>query len=257
MKMATWNVNSLKVRLPHVLEWLNKEAPDCLCLQETKCPDPDFPEAEFREAGYTSLFNGQKTYNGVAILSRRPPENPVRDIPGFEDPQKRVIAATVNGIRIVNVYIPNGQDLNTDKFAYKMTWLGHLSDYLNGLQPSGRPVIVTGDFNITPGDLDVWDPEGMRDQIFCSKDERDHLNRLFEMGFVDVFRKENPELRQYSWWDYRQGMFRQNKGLRIDLILASLPLASLHRHSLIDPEPRKAERPSDHTPVVATFDVAI
>ncbi|MHB1563804.1 MAG: exodeoxyribonuclease III [Leptospirillum sp.] len=254
MKLASWNVNSLKVRLDQVKDWLSANTPDCLCLQETKTTNEDFPHSTFLEMGYQSLFNGQKTYNGVAILSRHPLRDPVYDIPGFDDHQKRVISADVNGIRVVNCYIPNGQDLGTEKFQYKMEWLTALTKYLETLKPRNLPVILTGDFNITPTDLDLWDPEGMRDQIFCSKEEREHLQRMFDMGFSDCFRQENPETRQYSWWDYRQGMFRQNKGLRIDLILASAPLKPLHRHSFIDPDPRRSERPSDHTPVVSEFD---
>ena len=254
MKLASWNVNSLKVRLDQVKDWLSANTPDCLCLQETKTTNEDFPHSDFLEMGYQSLFNGQKTYNGVAILSRHPLRDPVYDIPGFDDHQKRVISADINGIRIVNCYIPNGQDLGTEKFQYKMEWLTALTKYLETLKPRNLPVILTGDFNITPTDLDLWDPEGMRDQIFCSKEEREHLQRMFDMGFSDCFRQENPETRQYSWWDYRQGMFRQNKGLRIDLILASAPLKPLHRHSFIDPDPRRSERPSDHTPVVSEFD---
>jgi len=253
MKLASWNVNSLKVRLDQVQEWLRKNNPDCLCLQETKTTNEDFPHSAFLEMGYQSLFNGQKTYNGVAILSRHPPRDPVYDIPGFDDQQKRVIAADINGIRVINCYIPNGQDLGTEKFQYKMKWLSALIRYLESLAPKDRPVIVTGDFNITPTDLDLWDPEGMRDQIFCSKEERDHLQKIFNLGFSDCFRQDNPDKKQYSWWDYRQGMFRQNKGLRIDLVLASDPLKELHTHSFIDPEPRKSERPSDHTPVVSEF----
>ncbi len=253
MKLATWNVNSLKVRLEQVQQWLVDNSPDCLCLQETKTTNEDFPHSIFTEMGYNSLYNGQKTYNGVAILSKHPVKDPVYDIPGYDDHQKRVVSADIGGIRVVNCYIPNGQDLGTEKFLYKMEWLAALTKYLETLHPKDHPVIVTGDFNIAPTDLDLWDPDGMRDQIFCSKDERDHLQRIFDLGFSDCFRQDNPEVRQYSWWDYRQGMFRQNKGLRIDLVLASAPLKEVHRRSFIDPAPRKSERPSDHTPVISEF----
>jgi exodeoxyribonuclease-3 len=253
MKIATWNVNSLKVRLPQVQEWIARNRPDILCLQETKIPDPMFPVEAFRELGYEAAFSGQPTYNGVAILSNRP----VRDIrvgfPDWSDDHRRMISATIDGIRIINVYIPNGQDLDTPKYAYKLEWLDHLIAMLSSLEPSHNPVVLLGDFNIAPGDLDVWDPEGIKGQLFVSEPERSRFTAIVGLGFVDLFRDRNPESRRFSWWDYRMGNFRRDRGLRIDLILGSRTLSGACTEVLIDRDARKYERPSDHAPVTACF----
>jgi exodeoxyribonuclease III len=237
MKIATWNVNSLKVRLPHVLDWLASAAPDALCLQELKCEDKNFPLAEIEAAGYHALFNGQKTYNGVAILSRKPLENPVRDIPGFEDEQKRVVAGTLDGVRIVSAYFPNGQAVGSEKFAYKMRWLEALNGWLAAELAASPALVLAGDYNIAPEDR-------------VSVPERAAFQALLGLGLTDAFRLfEQPE-KSYSWWDYRQFAFRRNFGLRIDHLLVSAPLVARSQACTIDKAPRKLERPSDHTPVV-------
>ena len=253
MRLATWNVNSLKVRLPHVLDWLVTADCDVLCLQETKLTDDKFPAAELEGAGYAVAFNGQKTYNGVAILSRLPMHDVVRDIPDYADAQKRVIAATINGVRIACAYIPNGQSLESDKYRYKLEWLDALQTYMRTLQSTYTHVALMGDYNIAPEDRDVHDPATWKDQVLVSLPERAHFQTLIDLGFNDCFRLfEQPE-KMYSWWDYRMLGFRRNAGLRIDHILASSALAATCRACVIDKEPRRREQPSDHTPVVADF----
>jgi len=255
MKIATWNVNSLKVRLPHVLEWLDAARPDVLVLQEIKQETAAFPADTFVEAGYHGVASGQKTYNGVALLSRKPSQDHVTDLPGFDDPQRRVLAATVDGVRIVNLYVPNGSEVGSEKYAYKLDWLKALRRFLADELATFERLVVLGDFNIAPEDRDVYDPEKWGDAILCSPAERAALRELLELGLVDVFRQfEQPE-KSFSWWDYRAAGFRRNAGLRIDLILASPALAAACRASFIDREPRTWDRPSDHTPVVAEFSV--
>lgn len=253
MKIATWNVNSMKVRLPHVVEWLRAHEPDVLVLQEIKQQSDAFPAAELADIGYRSLANGQKTYNGVAVVSRAEPRDPVTELPGLDDPQRRVLATTVDDVRIIDLYVPNGQSVGSDKYEYKLGWLASLKDFLGGELRNHERVVVLGDFNIAPADEDVYDPEKWGDAILCSPDERAALRRLFDLGFDDVFRKfEQPE-KSFSWWDYRAAGFRRNAGLRIDLILTNGAMTEACTASYVDREPRAWERPSDHAPVVAEF----
>jgi exodeoxyribonuclease-3 len=253
-KIATWNVNSLKVRLSHVLDWLAAEKPDVLALQETKTVDENFPSQEIEAAGYRAAFAGQKTYNGVATLSLALGEEVVTDLPGLEDPQRRILASTIDGIRVINVYVPNGKEVGSDKYAYKLGWLEKLRGYV-ATEISRHPrLVVLGDFNIAPEDRDVHDPEEWRGKILCSDPERAALGALCGVGLSDLFRRFEQEERLFSWWDYRMLGFRRNHGLRIDLILGSKPLAEACTSCRIDKEPRGRERPSDHTPVVADFD---
>jgi exodeoxyribonuclease III len=243
----------LNVRLPHVLEWLDAQQPDILALQEIKLPTEAFPEVEFAEIGYRSIASGQKTYNGVATVCRDEPLDPVTDFPGFEDPQRRILATTIGGVRIVDLYAPNGQAVGTDKYAYKLSWLAASRDFLEGELENHSKLVVLGDFNIAPDDRDVYDPEKWGDAILCSVPERDALRELLNLGLTDVFRKFDQAEKSYSWWDYRAAGFRRNAGLRIDLILASAAMSEACRASYIDKEPRTWERPSDHAPVVAEF----
>lgn len=257
MNIATWNVNSIKVRLPQVLDWLAARQPDVLALQETKLEDNHFPRLELREAGYYSVFCGQKAYNGVALLARaaalEPPADVTTDFPGLDDPQRRVLAATVGGVRVVNLYVVNGQAVGSEKYAYKLRWLEAAGGFIAQELARHERLVVLGDFNIAPEDRDVHDPESWREQILCSTPERAALRRLLDLGLEDVFRRfEQPE-KSFSWWDYRQAGFRRNLGLRIDLILASRALAAACTACEIDTAPRRLERPSDHAPVLATF----
>jgi len=253
MKIATWNVNSLKVRLPHVLDWLATTQSDVLCLQETKMEDKVFPYAELEAAGYHAVHNGQKTYNGVAILARCVLEDVRLDIPDFADEQKRVVAATVNGLRVVCAYMPNGQEVGSDKYQYKLRWLAALADYLRGELQRFPQLALLGDYNIAPEDRDVHDPAAWKDQILCSEPERAAFRAFLDLGLADAFRLFPQAEKLYSWWDYRQMGFRLNRGLRIDHILLSAPLATACRACVIDKAPRKLERPSDHAPVMATL----
>jgi len=250
MKLATWNVNSLKVRLPHLLEFLARHSPDAMCLQETKCEDAAFPAAAIEAAGYRWVHDGQKTYNGVALVSRDEPRDVSRGIPGFADLQKRVIAAEVAGVRVVSVYCPNGQSVGSDKYEYKLRWFAALASWLGDELSAGKPVAVLGDYNVAPEDRDVHDPEAWRGQVLTSDAERAALRAITALGFIDAFRLfEQPE-KSYSWWDYRMAAFRRNLGLRIDHILLSTTLAGRCRSCMIDVEPRRLERPSDHAPVI-------
>ncbi|HET7834155.1 MAG TPA: exodeoxyribonuclease III [Gallionella sp.] len=250
MKLATWNVNSLKVRLPQVLEWLAANPVDVLCLQETKLQDHDFPLAELEAAGYHSICSGQKTYNGVAILSRAPGGDVQVGLPNFDDEQKRVIAATFDGVRAVCIYVPNGQSVVSDKYQYKLAWLEALRGWLQDELARNPHLVLLGDYNIAPEDRDVYDPEAWRGNVLVSEPEREHFRNLLQLGLRDSFRLfEQPE-KTYSWWDYRMMAFRRNNGLRIDHILVSDPLAAQCKSCVIDRAPRKLERPSDHTPVV-------
>ena len=255
MKIATWNVNSLKVRLPHVLDWLAVARPDALCLQETKTEDTGFPFAELEAAGYQALHNGQKTYNGVAILARSAPADVARDLPGFDDPQKRLIAATVDGVRLVCAYMPNGQEVGADKYRYKLQWLAALRDWLRGELARHPRLALLGDFNIAPEDRDVHDPEAWREKILCSTPERAAFRDFLDLGLADAFRLFAQPEKSYSWWDYRMMAFRRNIGLRIDHVLLSPELAKTCRACTIDKAPRKLERPSDHAPVIAELAV--
>jgi len=253
MKIATWNVNSMNVRLPHVLEWLAANKPDALVVQEIKQVTGAFAVDAFSEIGYASLANGQKTYNGVAVVSRTEPTDPVLEFPNFDDPQRRVLATTVDGVRILNLYIPNGQSVGSDKYEYKLAWLGALHTFLKDELTKHEKLVVLGDFNIAPADEDVHDPEKWGSEILCSPKEREALNGLLALGLTDVFRKFDQPEKSFSWWDYRAAGFRRNAGLRIDLILASPAMAQSCSASYVDKEPRAWERPSDHAPVVAEF----
>ena len=255
MRIATWNVNSLRVRLPQLLEWLAASAPDVVALQETKLSDADFPAAELLAAGYHSAYAGQKTYNGVATLARAEPGDVLRDLPGYDDPQRRVLAASVAGVRVINLYVPNGQSVGSDKFHYKLGWLRALRGWLRQELAAHQRLVVLGDFNIAPEDRDVHDPAAWAGSVLVSPEERAALRDTLALGLIDVFRKFDQPLQSFSWWDYRAGAFRRNHGLRIDLLLASPMLADRCTACAIDREPRRAERASDHTPVVATFDI--
>ena len=250
MKLATWNVNSLGVRMPHLLDWLASAQPDVAVLQETKLVDEKFPHAELKEAGYHAAFFGQKTYNGVALLSREPAQDIVRNIPGHGDEQARVIAGTVGGVRIVGAYFPNGQAPGSEKFSYKMGWLDALRGWLATELAAHPKLVLMGDFNIAPEDRDVCDPVAWAGQIHCTPEEREHFQQLLSLGLHDAFRLFEQEPKLYSWWDYRMLAFRRNQGLRIDHILVSEALKARVAACTIDKLPRKAERPSDHAPVV-------
>jgi exodeoxyribonuclease-3 len=253
MRLATWNVNSLKVRLPHVLDWLATSDVDVLCLQELKLTEDKFPYAELKAAGYAAAVNGQKTYNGVAILSRLPMADVALDIADYTDAQKRVIAATIEGVRVVCAYCPNGQSIESDKYRYKLDWYDALDGYVATELLKHPRLALVGDYNIAPADTDVHDPAAWAGQVLVSEPERDKWRKLIARGFSDCFRRfEQPE-KSYSWWDYRMMAFRRNMGMRIDHILASAELAPLCRACVIDRAPRKREQPSDHAPVVADF----
>ncbi|MDR3387788.1 MAG: exodeoxyribonuclease III [Rudaea sp.] len=254
MKIASWNVNSLNVRLPHLIEWLGSAAPDVVALQETKLENSKFPVDAIAAAGYRCIFSGQKTYNGVAILARDETGEALTDIPGLDDPQRRILAATVGGVRIVNLYVVNGQAVGSEKFAYKLAWLAKVRDFLAAEMQRFPQMIVLGDFNIAPDDRDVYDPTTWHEQILCSTPERTALKSLLDLGLHDSFRLFTPDGGHYSWWDYRQAGFRRNLGLRIDLILASDALRRRCRAATIDRTPRTWERPSDHTPVLLEMD---
>jgi exodeoxyribonuclease-3 len=253
VKIATWNVNSLKVRLPHVLEWLGASQPDVLVLQEIKQVTEAFPAEELAAAGYRSIANGQKTYNGVAILSRNATSEPVLEFPDFDDPQRRVLAATIDGVRVINLYIPNGSEVGSEKYAYKLGWLSTLRDFLADELTRHERLVVLGDFNIAPADEDVHDPVAWGEAILCSPQERQALQELLALGLADVFRKFDQAEKTFSWWDYRAAGFRRNAGLRIDLILTSDAMTTACTGCYVDKEPRTWERPSDHAPVVAEF----
>lgn len=254
MKIATWNVNSLRVRLPHLLDWLAAAQPDVVGLQELKCVEEQFPFDELKAAGYDAVVNGQKTYNGVAILSRHPIENVTRDMPAFADEQKRVIAATINGVRVVNVYVVNGQSVGSEKYDYKLRWLAALHDSLKSELAAHAQLAIVGDFNIAPAPEDTHDPAQWEGNILCSDAERAALQKLLALGLQDSLRLKVPApTPAFTWWDYRQAGFRRNLGLRIDHILATAPLAARLQDCIVDTAPRKLERPSDHAPVVAHF----
>ncbi len=250
MKLATWNVNSLGVRLPQLLDWLAVQQPEVLVLQETKLTDDKYPQAEIMAAGWHSLWFGQKTYNGVALLSRSPATEVVKNIPGFDDPQARVVAATVHGLRVVGAYFPNGQAPGTEKFAYKMAWLTALHGWLRDELSRHPRLVLMGDYNIAPEDRDVFDPVAWAGQIHCTDEERAHFRALCGLGLVDAFRLFEHPPRTWSWWDYRNLAFRKNQGLRIDHILVSQALQAQVAAWSIDKLPRKNERPSDHAPVL-------
>lgn len=254
MKIATWNVNSMNVRAPHVIEWLQSTDTDVLVLQEIKQLTEKFPTADLEAIGYQSIASGQKTYNGVAVISKLPISDAVFDIPDLDDPQRRVLASTVDDTRIINLYVPNGSEVGSEKYAYKLKWLAALQKLVQQEIKQHEKLVVLGDFNIAPADADVHDPEAWGEDILCSPAERKALTDLLDLGLNDVFRKfEHPE-KTFSWWDYRAAGFRRNAGLRIDLILTTNALTQTCTASYVDKEPRAWERPSDHAPVVAEFD---
>ena len=250
MKLATWNINSLTVRLPQVLDWLLAHPVDVLVLQELKLTDDRFPFTAFAQAGYAAQCFGQKTYNGVALLARSPATDIVRNIPGFADEMARVISATVDGVRVIGAYFPNGQEPGSEKFEYKMSWLKALRQWLREELVRHPRLVLMGDYNITFDDADVWDPVGLKDSIHCTEDERYQLRALISLGLHDAFRLFPQAPKSYSWWDYRDFAFRRNHGLRIDHILVSEALKPQVKACLIDKIPRTNERPSDHAPVV-------
>jgi len=253
MKLATWNVNSLAVRLPQLLAWLAAKPVDAIVLQETKLTDDKFPHAEIEAAGYQVQWFGQKTYNGVALLSRTPATDIVKNIPGFADEQARAIAGTVGGVRVVGGYFPNGQAPDSDKFVYKMAWLDALRAWLAAELKTHEKLVLLGDFNIAPEDRDVYDPVAWAGQIHCTPEERGHFQQLLGLGLVDAFRLFEQPPKSWSWWDYRNLAFRKNQGLRIDHVLVSEALKPAVAGCAIDKLPRKNERPSDHAPVVVTL----
>ena len=249
MKIASWNVNSLNVRLPHLQRWLDEAKPDVVALQETKQEDHKFPEDALLELGYRSVFCGQKTYNGVAIVSRLPFSGEcITAIPGFEDPQKRVLAATVGDVRIVDLYVVNGEAVGSEKFDYKLRWLAAVREWLREEIATHANLVVLGDFNIAPDDRDVHDPKRWHEKILCSTPEREAYRSLLDLGLHDSFRLFNDEAGHHSWWDYRLAAFQRGWGLRIDLVLVSEALKARCAAAGIDREPRTWERPSDHTP---------
>ena len=255
-RIATWNVNSLRIRLPQVLQLLEAAQPDVLALQETKMVDADFPLEEIKMAGYQVAYSGQKTYNGVAILSKTKPVAPViTDFPGFTDPQRRILGIKINDIAILNLYVPNGSEVGSEKFQYKLTWLTHLKSYTRSLLKENKKVILLGDFNIAPDERDVHDPDEWEGKVLFSEQERDLLQQILDEGLLDCFRLFEQEEGSFSWWDYRAAAFRRNRGLRIDHILISKPLQQKCLGCRIDKSMRKLERPSDHAPVIAEFDL--
>ncbi|MBS0587757.1 MAG: exodeoxyribonuclease III [Proteobacteria bacterium] len=250
MKIATWNVNSLKVRLPQVIDWLQANQPDMLCLQETKLTDENFPVEEIAAAGYQSIFTGQKTYNGVAILSKRQGNEVIAGIPKFADEQKRVIAATYDDVRVISVYVPNGDTVESEKYSYKLRWLPALTEWLQQELKDYKKLAILGDFNIAPEDRDVYDPQLWQGKVLCSQPERAAFNDLLKLGLADSFRLFEQAEKSYTWWDYRMMAFRLNRGLRIDHILLSNELTGACMTCIIDKATRKLERPSDHAPVM-------
>ncbi|UZD56093.1 exodeoxyribonuclease III [Caldimonas aquatica] len=253
MKLATWNVNSLAVRLPQLMDWLAQHQPDVVALQETKLTDEKFPHQALRDAGYHACWFGQRTYNGVALLSREPVDDVVKNIFGFADEQARVIAGSVRGLRVIGAYFPNGQAPGTDKFEYKLQWMRALRDWVREELARHPKLVLMGDFNIAPEDRDVYDPVAWTGQIHCTDEERHHFRELLALGLHDAFRLFEQPPKSWSWWDYRNLAFRKNQGLRIDHILVSDALRPAVEACGIDKAPRKNERPSDHAPVVLTL----
>lgn len=253
MKIASWNVNSLRVRLEQVVKWLEAEQPDVLVLQETKTVDEQFPEEDIKAAGYHVVYAGQKTYNGVAIISKLPAEDVTYDLPNLEDPQRRILAATINGVRILDLYVVNGSEVGSEKFAYKLDWMEKVTDWVANEVKLHSKFVILGDFNIAPTDADVHNPKSWHERILCSTPERNALKKILDLGFVDSFRLFEQKEEIWSWWDYRSGGFENNKGLRIDLVLSSDLLAEQCTECFVDSEPRGWDRPSDHAPVVAIY----
>jgi len=254
MKIASWNVNSLRVRLPQVLAWLAQNRPDVLALQETKVADDQFPVTAFADHGWYVCYSGQKTYNGVAVVSRNPVTEVTTEIAGLAGPERRVLTVTIDGVKLYNLYVPNGKAVGSDSYHDKLDWLARLRDHLATEPMTSRPIAVVGDFNIAPADADVHDPTVWAGAIHCSQAERTALTDLQQLGLTDTFRQFEQPAGSFSWWDYRGAAFPRNRGLRIDLVLASPPLAAATNRSWIDRGPRGEQRPSDHAPVAATFE---
>jgi exodeoxyribonuclease III len=255
MLVATWNINSVRMRLDRLLTWLEHRKPDIVCLQETKVVNEDFPAGPLNEVGYHCLVHGQKSYNGVAVLTRRPARDVVHSFPGDPDTQCRLLACQIDTMRVVNIYAPNGGEVGSDKYAYKLEWYARLRSYLDASATPEEAILVCGDFNVAPEDRDVWDPEVWRDQILFSEPEKAALRKLMEWGFADALRLHHPEGGLYTWWDYRGGAFHKGEGVRIDHMLISPPLVQRSREVEIDRNERKGEKPSDHAPLLATFDL--
>lgn len=251
--IATWNVNSLRVRLPHVQTWLTTNKPDVLALQEIKLTEADFPHEAIQAAGYQALVSGQRTYNGVAILSRTPATDVITDIPGLEDHQRRVLAATIDGVRVINLYVPNGESVNSEKYQYKLNWLKYLDLWLKAEMKHHAKLVVVGDFNIAPSDIDVYNTKAWEGQVLFSAPERKAFQAMLDLGLFDVFRTLHPSLQAYSWWDYRMNAYKRKMGLRIDHILSTEAMMHACERCVIDEGPRGLERPSDHAPVAARF----
>ncbi len=255
MRVATWNVNSIRARLPRLLEWLALRMPDVACLQETKVVDADFPFAEIEALGYRALVFGQKTYNGVATLVRDDVRDVVRGLPGDNDSSdRRLLAVTVGPVRVINVYCPNGGEVGSEKYVFKLDWYARLRAFLEATASPADGLVLCGDFNVAPEDRDVWDPEQWRDQILCSEPERKAFSSLLAWGLVDTLRTRRQEGGLYTWWDYRMGAFHRDWGMRIDHVLATHGLAARCGDVVIDRETRKGEKPSDHAPVIASFE---
>lgn len=254
MRIYSWNVNSIRARIDRVLTWLDDRRPDVVCLQELKCTDDTFPAEALREVGYHSASHGQKTYNGVAILAREPLEDVTRGLQdGGDDGQSRVISATVRGVRVMSVYAPNGQSVDSPAYDFKLQWYERLRAVLDARHTPDLPLALCGDWNVAPTDLDVYDPAGWEGQTLCTDRERAALQRLMDFGLVDTYRRKYPETVQYSWWDYRMLAFPKNRGLRIDHVFATEPLATRLVDAGVDREARKGKQPSDHAPVWAEF----
>ena len=252
MKIATWNVNSLRVRLPHVLDWIAANRPDVLALQEIKLVDEHFPFAEIEAAGYSAVVAGQKTYNGVAILSRKKAADVINCLPNFADPQRRVLAATLEDVRILNLYVPNGENVTSEKYQYKLNWLNNLNTFIEAELQKFPKLIVLGDFNIAPHEIDLHDPTLFHGQVLFSEPERHAFNQLLKLGLHDCLRLHSED-QIFTWWDYRMNAFKRNLGVRIDHILASTAFSQQCATCYVDKTPRAWERPSDHTPVIAEF----
>jgi exodeoxyribonuclease III len=255
VKIATWNINSINSRLEHIVDWCNKNQPDVLCLQETKCVDEKFPHQKLRSIGFEHIaYHGEKAYNGVAIISKHPLSDLQKNFPGNDgSAPKRLIAVTINDIRVVNTYVPHGTEFGSDKFAFKLDWIKRLRNYFDKNFNTDENVLLCGDLNVAPHEMDVWKPSLWKDKMHFTKPERDAIQNVKRWGFVDVFRQLNDDVREYSWWDYFHHSFEKDRGLRIDHIWTSPPLAELCTDCWIDKEPRALEKPSDHAPVVAEF----
>ena len=255
MKIATWNVNSLKVRLPQVLDWLAINQPDVLCLQETKLQDENFPIAAIAAAGYHTIYAGQKTYNGVALLSKQPGSEIITAMPGFDDSQKRILSAIYEDVRVICIYVPNGENIESEKYQYKLKWLAALRDWMRDMLARHQKLVLLGDFNIAPEECDVHDPKLWEGQVLFSAPEREAFREVLELGLTDSFRLFEQAEKSFTWWDYRMMAFRRNMGLRIDHILLSGDLAKTCTACVIDKAARRMERPSDHAPVMVELGI--